>query len=69
MPLFEVAFVRVPPIAEQEQGISERLLGGPYAEIGSDQSGAVANATMRLLKEQPSEKIDSNVKILCRPFS
>ena len=69
MPLFEVAFVRVPPIAEQEQGISEKLLGGPYAVVGSDQTGAVSLATLKLTKENADAVIDSNVKILCRPFS
>lgn len=69
MPLFEVAFVRVPPIAEQEQGVSEKLLGGPYAVTASDQSGAVANASMRLTKDNVGVVVDSNVKILVRPFS
>jgi len=69
MPLFEVAFVRVPPIAEQEQGISEKLLGGPYPVTASDQQGAIANATMKLQKNDASVIIDSNVKILVRPFS
>ena len=44
MPLFEVALVRTPSVAEQEQGVGETLLFGPVSLMAKDVSSASAQA-------------------------
>lgn len=69
MPLFEVAFVRVPTLKEQESGIPETLEAGPIAIIGKDGEAAVAAASVKVAKEKNDFNFDSNVKVLVRPFA
>jgi len=73
MPLFEVAIVSVPPIAEVEQGVAtEKLVYGPTAVIAADETAAAVKAAINANAANPpgAPGIDMDTaQVLVRRFT